>query len=297
MTFLAVLLVGIGLSRLFGAILGGDFNAYFAYKALRADPTNNVVIVSIDNASLDALTQSDFRVLNFSKAVYIDLIEKLEKAGAKSIGLDIVLANPDPKEQEFADVLEKYRNVVIAAKVGSGDGERVLPKEVYPSKHWGMIDVLFQKNIVNRIKPVYDLNGKPIEAFSIQVYRKWVGDGSVSGVTRNGFYEILPIRKIPVGEDGSAYIPFLRRVGEYPKVSLIDVLNGKYPDGYFQGKAVLIGEYGTLIHDAHFSPVDIGTRMPGIEFHANMIESLMQNTTLEPVDKTVSYVALALLTL
>lgn len=234
LTFLTVLLVGLGLSRLFGAIVGGDFNAYFAYKALRANPTDNVVIVSIDNASLDALTQSDFRVLNFSKSVYIDLVEKLEKDGAKAIGLDIVLANPDPKERDFADLLAKYGNIVIAAKVGSGDGERVLPKDVYPSKYWGMIDVLFQKNIVNRIKPIYDLNGKPIEAFSIQVYRKWVGDDEAFGQLQGGSYQILPIRKIPVGSDGSAYIPFLRRVGEYPKISLIDVLNGKYPAGYFK---------------------------------------------------------------
>jgi hypothetical protein len=71
--------VGFGLSRLFGNIIGVDFNAYFAYKVLRADPTNHIVIVSIDNASLNALTQSDFRVLNFSKSVYIDLIEALQK--------------------------------------------------------------------------------------------------------------------------------------------------------------------------------------------------------------------------
>lgn len=115
----SVLLVGFGLSGILGAIIGEDFNAYFTYKVLRADPTNNVVIVAIDNKSLDALTQSDFRVLSFSKTIYIELIEKLEKAGAKAIGLDIVLANPDPKEAEFVKILEKYKNVVIAAKVGS----------------------------------------------------------------------------------------------------------------------------------------------------------------------------------
>ena len=43
---------------------------------------------------------------------------------------------------------------------------------------------------------------------------------------------------------------------------------------------MLIAEMGTLIHDAAPAPVDFGKQMPGIEFHANMIESLIQNTPL-----------------
>lgn len=129
------------------------------------------------------------------------------------------------------------------------------------------------------------------------MYRKWIGDTHLSGTLLSDSYQILPIRKIPLGPDGTAYIPFLRRVNEYPKVSLIDVFNGKYPQDYFLGKAVLVGEYGTLIHDSHFAPVDIGNRMPGIEFHANMLESLMQNTPLQPVNETWSNIFLALGTL
>ncbi len=77
-------------------------------------------MVAIDNRSLDALTQSDLKVLTFSKKMYQDLIEKLEKAGAKAIGLDIVLANPDPNETQLVATLEQYKNITIAAKVGVG---------------------------------------------------------------------------------------------------------------------------------------------------------------------------------
>ncbi len=226
---MAVLVVGYGLSHVIGLIVGGDFNAYFAYKVLRDAPSGNVVIVAIDNASLDALTQSDFRVLNFTKSTYISLIDRLEKEGAKAIGLDIVLANPDPKEADLAKVLDTYKNVVIAAKVGSFEEEQVLPKSVYPKQYWGMIDLFLQKNIVNRIMPVRDLEGTNIEAFSIQVYRKWIRDTGSIGKIVDGFYEINPNRKIPLGSDSTTYIPFLRRAGDYPKVSMIDVLNGKYP--------------------------------------------------------------------
>lgn len=101
-------------------VFGIDFNAFFGYRALRADPTGSVVIVSIDNRSLDALTQSDLKVLTFSKKIYIDLIEKLQAAGAKAIGLDIVLANPDPDATRLVEVMDRYKNITIAAKVGNG---------------------------------------------------------------------------------------------------------------------------------------------------------------------------------
>lgn len=37
--------------------------------------------------------------------------------------------------------------------------------------------------------------------------------------------------------------------------------------------------------------------MPGIEFHANMLESLFQNVSLRPIDSRVSSVVLTILTL
>lgn len=36
-----------------------------------------------------------------------------------------------------------------------------------------------------------------------------------------------------------------------------------------------MGEYGTLIHDEHFSPADLGKVMPGVEFHANFLDALI----------------------
>lgn len=90
------------------------------YQPSRALPSGKVVLVKIDNESLDSLTKSDFRVLTFSKGVIIDVIKTLRKEGAKSIGLDIVLANPDPREEELSRLLDEKEDIVIAAKVGVG---------------------------------------------------------------------------------------------------------------------------------------------------------------------------------
>lgn len=92
-----------------------------------------------------------------------------------------------------------------------------------------------------------------------------------------------PIREIPLTDQGTLLIPFLRHRGEFPKIALIDVLTGKFPSDFFRNKIVLVGEYGTLIHDVQIAPTDLTTKMPGVEFHANMLESLLKNSPLRSI--------------
>ncbi len=248
---------------LFG-LIGTDFNAFFLYKQFRGVPSGNVVIVKIDNASLDILAKSDLRILTFTKQLYIDLIDRLEEAKVRAIGFDLVLTNPDPKEQTLADLIKKYGNITIAAKLGAvnGDTERVLPRDLYSRDSWGMIDVFFDKNIITKIKPLYELDTSKIENIAIKLYRLSTGDTALAGSVQDHTYAINPLRKLPLDSDGFVRIPFFRKPETFPSISLVDVLDHKYDPSFFKDKIVLVGEYGTLIHDAHFSPVDFGHAMP-----------------------------------
>ena len=99
-------------------------------------------------------------------------------------------------------------------------------------------------------------------------------------------YYISPLKQIPLDQNGNIVIRFFNPPSGYPSMSMIDVLDAKTPeelhklDEFFAGKIVLIGEYGTLIHDEHFSPVNTGLNMPGVEFHANVLDGLLNNKTL-----------------
>lgn len=134
--------------------IGHDLDFFFLYKVLRGAPSDKIAIVKIDNTSLDELEKTDLRVLSHSKTVFSNLIERLESEGASAIGLDVIFANRSADQEVLAKTLEKRKNVVIAAKVGTkGDSERVLPLEAYSGAQWGMIDVLFDKNVVSKILP------------------------------------------------------------------------------------------------------------------------------------------------
>jgi adenylate cyclase len=105
-------------------------------------------------------------------------------------------------------------------------------------------------------------------------------------VIQAGKYILSPIQSLPLDASGNMMIRFFNEPEKYSSVSMIDVLNAKTPEelqklqAFFSDKIVLIGEYGTLIHDDHFSPVDTRGKMPGVEFHANMLDGILQNRTL-----------------
>lgn len=57
--------------------LGISTNEYFIYQKNPLPSKNEIVIVKVDNKSLDALQKTDIRVLNLTKIIFSTLIEKL----------------------------------------------------------------------------------------------------------------------------------------------------------------------------------------------------------------------------
>ena len=55
-------------------------NEFFVYQNNPFESSGKIVIVRVDNDTLDALQKTDMRVLNLSKTVFADAIEKLNAA-------------------------------------------------------------------------------------------------------------------------------------------------------------------------------------------------------------------------
>ena len=214
-----------------------------------------------------------------------------------------MFANRSNDASVLAETLKKHANVVIAVKVGlSKNDEQVLPLADFSGATWGSVDTAYDinSNILSHIRPFFHVQNRTIEALSFAVYRKYISDTSSIGVVRDGRYVISPLRSVPLDESGNALIRFFNPPSGYETMSMIDVLRAKTPEeiakmqSFFRDKIVLVGEYGTLIHDDHFSPVDTRQKMPGVEFHANMIDGLLQAKTLSN-QSTVSMVVTTIL--
>lgn len=64
----------------------------------------------------------------------------------------------------------------------------------------------------------------------------------------------------------------------------------------FSGKYIFVGESGTIIHDSFVSPVT-GKTADGVETHAHLLDALLQNKLLMPIETNIMLVLVGLLTL
>ena len=79
-----------------------------------------------------------------------------------------------------------------------------------------------------------------------------------------------------VNDLGQFYLPFTSEPGGFSDgVSVADLINGEVSPSYYAGKIVLIGPWATGLQDAYYTPVSRASQMYGVEFQANVIESVL----------------------
>ena len=104
------------------------------------------------------------------------------------------------------------------------------------------------------------------------------------------------LRDPTVGGTGLFYVSFTGKPGDYSDgVSLAWVMEGDVPSGYWADKIVLIGPYAPALQDAFFTPMEKGEQMYGVEFQANVIQSLMEGSYKNEVSDRIQLIVLFVL--
>lgn len=102
-------------------------------------------------------------------------------------------------------------------------------------------------------------------SFAVEIYRKYMGQ--------------LPAI-IEEGREGG-YVPFAGQPfdfygSETAGLSFSKVVSGEIPSELFAGCIVLVGPYTTGMMDAYYTAVSHDTPMYGVEVHANILQSLLE---------------------
>jgi len=83
---------------------------------------------------------------------------------------------------------------------------------------------------------------------------------------------------IPANEEGRLLINYRGPQKTFPHYSATDVIHGRVPEKAFQGKIALVGATAIGIYDMRVTPFE--HVYPGLEIHANVIDSILQNQFL-----------------
>lgn len=267
---------------------------------------NDIVIVAIDNKAFEMKNASELGTLKFNKADYARVIENLEAAGAKAIGVDIIFSeiSDEADRKTLSETLKKYNNIILAAEPKIEQTFGLKPLEEFIAPHPENLGaILFSPDRDNTVRrqTLFFEDPKSPEAFSLKIVKTYLGlipeDSQKTDTTyrlmdfpvRIGAKKFDPI-EIPLsGTSGKTQnkttdeliINFFGRPYSYPSISFADLYENRFTGRQTQqpieltDKIVLIGEMGTGIHDEQYVPASFGQAMPGVEIHANAIQTIL----------------------
>ena len=257
-----------------------DLNArYWRYT-----PDDRVVIVAIDAKSLDEIGR-----FPWPRSVYAQLIDRLTADGVRGIGMDVTMSTPsnDPNnDEQVAAAIQRSGKVVLpvfaeAVSLG-GQLQEALPVSSIAQNVAALGHVDVAKDNDERVRGAYLKAGLGSPYWpSLALALLQLGHAAPHGN--------LPGLHDPVRNDGSPYLwmrddyvllRYAGHAGTFGYLSYVDVLNNRVPVSLLKDRWVLIGATAEGLGDILQTP---DSPMPGVEYQANVLESLERGLLVTPL--------------
>ncbi|MGH9846591.1 MAG: CHASE2 domain-containing protein, partial [Blastocatellia bacterium] len=304
-----------------------SLNMLFRLRGELSAP-DDVVIVAIDDQSLQRIGQWPW-----PRRVIAGALDKLTEAHPRSVGLDVIYAEPsDPEEdRRLAAAIARNGRVVLPAQLyeaastvpgatATGPASpatawlRPLPELAGAARSLGHAHVSPGVDGMARgiqLSKADDQAGR-LWAFSLEVVR--VAENiqtedveEQAGLLRFGAYRILvrdeamgsTIPGVTIVRQNEMMINYAGPAQSFRRYSIADLIDGKLPPSAFTGKIVLIGAAAESISDTRVVPFmhysggvgEGGQEMPGVEIHANIINSIRGRLSLRPLPDWMAFAA------
>lgn len=212
----------------------------------REEPLNNILLVAIDDKSIQEIGRWPW-----NREVYAPLLVNLYQA--KVIAFDIAFFEPTNQDIIVANAMRDYGNSVIAKEYDFERNETIDPKfrnitSAYINVHTD------PDGIVRRVSSIIQGN----DTFSAAIAKKIA----------------------PVNPPEQFLVSFAK---PFERISFSDAI--KEDPEKFKDKIILVGATAPNLHDDYLVPVSDGKRMPGVEFHANAVQTILTKKYLEQEPK------------
>lgn len=257
-----------------------------------------VVIIGIDQKSLEAYGPYQ-KWCREGVARTVELLNERPDSRPMVIGIDILFSGEDDiqADRALAEAAGRYGNVVAACAAGfqagfveTGGGfayssfRLTAFEEPFPAlksaAELGHINAMLDGDGILRHHLLYfDLpDGTRVPSMAL----------ALAWRCRDGLE--LP----PVSARGFWYLPYCKEPGDFEVRSIVDVLEGRDPAGYFKDKIVLIGPCAAGLQDSYITAMDHARQMYGVEYQANAVQALLDGNYKREVPKAIQLAVLFL---
>ena len=262
-------------------------------KLQQSPAPDDVIIVAIDENSLSQLGRWPW-----SRATHAKLINRLQQENAAAIGLDIVFAEADTAEadQALAAAITQAKNVVLPVLLESTrvNGQVIetlpIPSLASAAADIGRVHAVLDEDGIARSIYLYEGVGAPVwQHFSQAVLNVAQHQASKNQfqLTSNNHFSLARVNQRRVN--------FLGPPGHFLTISYAQVINGEFNKGLFNHKIVLVGATASGMNDLLSTPVSgLSQPMSGVEFHANVLQSIRKHTLITPVTPALTLLILLL---
>ena len=254
----------------------------------------NIKIIGVDEKTLNAYGNFE----DWSREKLADLIELLseeQERAPRVIALDFLLiSNSEAKPEADARLVEAAKragNVVLTSNIVyqtafgiDEQGNHYYNKgniklverpfnELMAVTSCGFADPLLDPDgYIRRIKLTAAQDKELYYSFAYQIYRK--------NLEAQG--------RQPADYDNVIQFQYSGAPGAYESVSLVDVLEGVVDTKAYKNCIIMVGAYAPGMQDAYHVPVGYGKQMYGVEVHANIVDSLLNDKIVKDVPTALS---------
>lgn len=241
---------------------------------LQHRPDPSISIVAIDDASLTQIGRWPW-----PRTVHAEIIDKLKAAGASVIGYDVNFPEPSTEtdDRELARAIKEAGNVVLPLELStllSRDSIIYDPQTVLQSipllgaaaKASGHVNSPPDTDNVFRRIPL-DIRGKDassIPSFEGEILRLLGLEDRLAEAPLDC------LGRMRVNYSGPPHNP-----EGFRTISAVNLLRGTADLSVLKGNVVLVGATAFDLHDNLLVPTSNGQPMPGVEMHANVLDTLL----------------------
>ncbi|AOM83996.1 CHASE2 domain-containing protein [Salisediminibacterium beveridgei] len=268
-----------------------------------------IKILAIDEDSLE-----DVGRWPWPRDVMAEVTSDLADGGAEAVWVDVLYAESSPVEEEdeaLEEALATHDEILLPvyfqfdslqAEAGTALEYRTMFEPIYENYNMddtGHINVLADEDRVVRqgLLGVESPDGNMIPAISVVLANQLLEEGEQITYDEGGNRWLRGAGEIPTDDwsrMGFSYASSPQQ-STFSVYSFKDVLDGTIPPDYFSQSIVLIGPYATGLQDEYLTPMSNTIPMFGVEIHANIIQSLLDEQYYERTSLPVGLLVVGLM--
>lgn len=290
------------------------FDTILRWRPAEPKPSNQTVVVEIDDCSLEWTRAQGIGVWPWPRSVHADLLDALDRAGVKAIGVDVQFIDRNPADPDGDGMLEA---------IAAGSDGRFMFASARQNEAFDPVSPLHAAQVPGafRLTPEATSPG-PKVAILLPYGAAMTRNSALTNVSRgeDGILRDVPLRA-EIGDWGLPTLPLRiatrlqhrpadsypasvrvnwREHSKIPYISAANLLAGERVCGdrtqaspNLRGTVALVGYTASGISDS--KPTPLNSSMPGVEVWAEATDALLHDGAIWMPPPSFKYLLAALL--